>query len=368
MKIIFFSLFFGCLSFCAFAQGMQVKPGDHFPDIPIQNLINAPVKSVSPGKPQNKIFILNIWGTWCSPCLPEMDSLAKLQLSNPNTIQVVAILFSLAYVGQSIIVNPAGNVVALVRSDSINQNLINKLLKGENVKSNGETKEKPVNNSDDIFGVDSTLNHSFTVKGYMKGQPSGSRRYSGKSKYNGRRISFTNATIVGLLKDAYGIVSDKQLVYEIPVKEVSDYENKQTLYCVDLLVKPDESDSLMQILQKKLLSFLPVKVRMENREMPVYALVNKSYSSTESKNSQMSYSFSGRGYDGQGVTMAEFAEEYLTNESSIPVIDETGLTKKYDIKTSVEVRTKEGILKSINDIGLDLVKKDKKMEVLVFYR
>ena len=102
--------------------------------------------------------------------------------------------------------------------------------------------------------------------------------------------------------------------------------------------------------------------------MPVYVLVNKSYSSAESKNSQMSYSFSGRGYDGQAVTMAEFAEGYLTNESSIPVIDGTGLTKKCDIKTNVEVRTKEGILKSINNIGLDLVKKDKKMKVLVFYR
>jgi len=399
MKNVFLSFLLVCATSCVLAQGLQIKPGDQFPDIAIQNLLNAPVKTVSPGKPQNKFYILNVWGTWCSPCLPEMDTLAKLQLANSNTIQVLAVsddtperlntylkkkpskiwfasdtasffyqLFALAYVGQSIIVNPNGKVIALVRSDSINQALINKMLKGVQVKSNGETKVKPVNNSDDIFGVDSTLNHSFSIRGYMAGQPSGSRRYNGRNKYSGRRISFTNATAVSLLKDAYGIVSEKQLVFEIPEKQVSDFDNKQTLFCVDLLVKPEEKDSLMQILREKLRLLLPVKVRIDYREMPVYALVNKSFSQPESKTEQMSYSFSGRGYDSQGATMAQFADDYLTNESSIPVVDETGLTKKYDIKTNVEMRTKEGILKSINDIGLDLVKKEKNMKVLVFYK
>jgi len=52
----------------------------------------------------------------------------------------------------------------------------------------------------------------------------------------------------------------------------------------------------------------------------------------------------------------------------LPVIDETGLDKRYDIKTNVEMRTKDGIMKSINDIGLDVVKKEKKMKILVFYK
>jgi hypothetical protein len=32
------------------------------------------------------------------------------------------------------------------------------------------------------------------------------------------------------------------------------------------------------------------------------------------------------------------------------------------------MRNNEGILKSINDIGLDVVKQDKKMKVIVFYK
>ncbi|MFC3561515.1 DUF3738 domain-containing protein [Pedobacter jamesrossensis] len=246
--------------------------------------------------------------------------------------------------------------------------MIDKLIKGEAIKSSGETKKEKLAGNGDPFAVDSTLSHSFSLRGYMQGQPSGSRRFLDKSIYAKRRISFTNATMVGLYKDAYGIVSEKQLVYEIPEKEVSDYENKDTLYSLDLLVKPEEKDSLMVILQNHLQLNLPVKVRIEYRHMSVYALVNKNFKPKESTKDELSYSFSGRGYDGQGAKIADFAEKYLANEFSLPVVDETGFDKRYDIKTNVEYRTKEGIMKSINDIGLDVVKKEKKMKVLVFYK
>lgn len=399
MKLIFFNLFFALIAINTMAQGLQARTGEQFPDIPIQNLINAPIKSVSLNKPQNKIYILNIWGTWCSPCLPEMDTLAKLQLANLSTIQVIGLsddtperlhtylkkkpskiwlasdtsgffydLFALAYVGQSIIINPKGKIVALVKSDSINQQMIDRLIKGEAIRSSGETKKEKLSGNADPFAVDSTLNHSFSLRGYMQGQPSGSKRYLDKGAYRKRRISFTNATILGLYSNAFGIVSQKQLVYELPEKEVSNYENKETLYSLDLLVKQEDKDSLMSILQKNLLLNLPVKARIEYRVIPVYALVNKSYKAIESAKNELSYSFSGRGYDATGAKMADFAESYLTNELALPVIDETGLDKRYDIKTNVEMRTKDGIMKSINDIGLDVVKKEKKMKILVFYK
>ncbi|WP_316833246.1 redoxin domain-containing protein [Pedobacter aquatilis] len=399
MKLIFFNFLFALIAINAAAQGLQAKTGEQFPDIPIQNLINAPLKSVALSKPQNKIYILNIWGTWCSPCLPEMDTLAKLQLANPNTIQVIGLsddtperlnaylkkkpskiwlasdtagffydLFALAYVGQSIIVNPKGKIVALVKSDSINQQMINKLIKGETVKSSGETKKQKMTGDGDPFAVDSTLTHNFTLRGYMQGQPAGSKRYLSNGAYKNRRISFTNATILGLYKAAFDIVSQRQVAFELPEKEVTDYENKETLYSLDLLVKPEQKDSLMAILQKYLSLNLPVKARIEYREMPVYALVNKNFKATESAKSELSYGFSGRGYDGTGVRMADFADDYLSNEFSLPVVDETGLNKRYDIKTNVELRSRDGIMKSINDIGLALEEKNKKMKVLVFYK
>jgi uncharacterized protein (TIGR03435 family) len=400
MKAIFFNLLLSICVSGAWAQGIQIKAGDQFPDILIKNLINSPVRSIQPGQKQdNKIYILNLWGTWCGPCIPEMDTLAKLQSDNQASIQVISIsdekpsrlqnylikkpskvwlcsdttgffykLFAFAYVGQSAIINAKGKVVALVRSDSIDQQMIDRLVKGLAVKSTAEFKEKPVNNNSDIFAVDSTLIYSFTLRGYIKGQHSGSMRYTDKSAFDGRRITFTNASMASLYKDAYGIVSEKQLIYELPEKEVSDFDHKETLYSLDLLVKPEQKDSLMVILQNKLLVLLPVKARIEYRVMPVYVLINKNFNQKESNDVKLSYSFSGQGYDGQGATLANFANDYLSNEFSFPVVDETGLSKRYNIKTDVAMRNREGMLKSINDIGLDLVKQDRKMKVLVFYK
>lgn len=383
----------------ACSQGLIIKVGDQFPDIPITNLINSNEKLIWPGNPGNKFYILNNWGTWCSPCLPEMDTLSELQILNPNTIQVIAIsndtpeklknylkltptkillasdtasflysLFSLAHVGQSIIINPNGKVIALVKTHSINQEMIDEILRNGTVKSNGEIWEKVSIVNDDIFGLDSTSDHSFTIKGYLIGQPSSSKLYPNDKNFANRRISFTNITISTLFKTAYGIVSEKQLIYEIPEAEVSNFENKSTLYSVDLLVKIEEKDRLMEILQNNLKFLLPIKVRIEHHEMPVYSLVNKNFNIANSIKSETKYSYSGNGFNGEAVELKQFAEDYLTNEFSMPVVDETGLFGKYDIKINVDMRTEKSLLKSLNDVGLSLIKKNKVMKVLVFYR
>ncbi|MBB2148088.1 redoxin family protein [Pedobacter gandavensis] len=400
MKTVFFYFFLLTLSIRVAAQGLQIKNGDQFPNIPIQNLLNAPTKSFSlTNKGENKFYILNFWGTWCSPCIPEMDNLAKLQNKNMSKMQVIAIaddepnrllnylkkkpsklwlasdtsatlyqLFGFAYVGQSAVVNAKGKVIALVKTDSINQAMIDQLAKGITVKSTAELKEKPVSNQEDLFAVDSTVQESFSIRSYMIGQQAMSKRYSLNSIYNNRRITFINSTILSIYRQAYHIVSPQQIAYEIPEKEVSDYNNKQSLYCLDLLIKPNSKDSLYQILQQKLPLLMPVKARIEFREMPVYALVNKGFHQEESAKTALSYSFSGKGYESEGASLEEFANDYLSNEFELPVVDETGLTKRYDIKTNVILRDRNGILKSIHDIGLDLVKKTKAMKVLVFYK
>ena len=381
------------------AQGVQLKKGNDFPDISIQNLINAPVKSVALHEPGNaKIYILNFWGTWCSPCLPEMDNLAKLQTANPASVQIIGIsdevpsrlqnylkkkpsklwlasdttfllykMMAFSYVGQSAIID-RGKIVALVRTDSINQTMINKLIKHQTVNSSAEINQLKVNNNADIFAVDTTLNESFTVRSYMIGQPGMARKYLQNNIYKDRRITFINGCMTYMFKDAYGIKSEKQVVYEVKEKDVCNFDDKQTLYCLDLLVKPSEKDSLLVILQKRLNQVLPIKARIEYREMPVYALINKQFNLPESQKKASIYGFSGKGYEGESVSLADFADEYLSNEMDLPVIDETGLNKKYDIKTVVELRNQESIVKSIQNIGLDLVKKEKKIKVLILYK
>lgn len=393
-------IFLACLILPSviFAQGVTLKVGDRFPSIPVSNIMNAPVKSVDLADNRDtKLYVLNFWGTWCSPCIPEMDELAKLQKANASKVQILAIsddspqklktylknkpttvwlatdtnylfynLFNLSSVSHSAIIDAERNIVALVKTHSVTQSLIDTLLAGGKVYSDALLNEKPVNTSADIFAVDTTLTNSFTVRGYMIGQESMSRRHQGKSPYAGRRISFVNSGLTSIYKDAYNIVSQKQVRYETDEKKINDYQNTQSKYCIDLLVRPEQKDSLSLILQQHLNAVLPVKARIEYQTIPVYVLNNVSFNlATSSKRS--TYGFSGNGYDGSAVTVAEFANNYLSNELELPVVDETNLTSRYDIKTTMEMRTRDNVFKSIEALGLRIEKAERKMKILVLY-
>ena len=241
-----------------FSQGLLLKPGDQFPTIPIENVINSSTITVNINQQKDKKFyILNFWGTWCSPCIPEMDVLSKLQKVNAGKLQVIAIsddptiklqkylktkpttiwlasdttwllytLFNFSSVSHSAILNTNKEIVALVKTHSITQGLLDSLYRGEKVKSDAELKEKPVAKSEDVFNVDSTLTHNFTVRGYMVGQRGMSTIYGGISPYAKRRLSFVNAGITTLYKTAFDIVSLDQIIYEVDEKKINNYQDK----------------------------------------------------------------------------------------------------------------------------------------------
>jgi thiol-disulfide isomerase/thioredoxin len=401
-------LFLVLLMLSTHAQEPLLKPGSRFPDLVIANISNAPVKEFYLNKAKdNTFYILNFWGTWCSPCIPEMDALAKLQRANAGKVQVIAIsddseerkrnylknkpssiwlatdtaytlynMFNLSSVGQSAIIDPGKKIVALVRTDSIDQRMIDKLLKGDTVKMSAGFKEAAIPTGHDIFGVDSLMQHSFSISGYKKGQPVMSRVYP-TGPFKERRATWINLPIGTLYRAAYGIFTyKKQEFYEASVSEseVNGEHGKMdnsTSYCVDLLVKPGQKDSLYIFLRQYLNGYLPVKARPEKRKLGVYVLkkIPGATITIQSSAAQASsYGFSGRGYEGTRVTLADFASKYLANELGLPVVDETGLEGYYDIATTVELRNAAGIIKSIETLGLMIEKAEREMNVIVYYK
>ncbi|SDE14393.1 soil-associated protein, TIGR03435 family [Mucilaginibacter pineti] len=383
------------------AQNYILKAGDKFPNIVIGPIINAPITELNLNKYQsNKLFVINLWGTWCSPCIPEMDSLAKLQSKFGQHIQVIGLsnepigrikkylakkpskiwlatdtasllyqMLNLAYVGQCVVVNAKHEIVAILKTDSVNTKIINRLIKGEKVKSNGQVQNRLNSTDKDPFGVDSLLASNFTIRSYMTDHRAmGKKPNSGV--FGGRRITYFNVGVLNMYQDAYKIVSSKQIVYEGSTKKYDNYEDKNLLYCFDLLVKPEQKDSLYIIMQQRLQQSMPVKARIELRNTDVYVLKLKEEGKVilpSSKLTALTYGFSGQGFDGKGATLADFSDLYLSNEFNLPVIDETGLAGRYDIKTNVEMRTKEGLLKSIDDIGFRLEKTRRKIRIMVLY-
>ncbi|MBO9566698.1 MAG: TIGR03435 family protein [Niastella sp.] len=396
MRSLFFCLLFAC---SATAQAQPaLKVGDLFPDIFFRNVVNAPTRDLEARMYTTKFTIVNFWGTWCSPCLPEMDSLAKLQVRNNSRIQVIAVSndpvdklkkyvarkpstlwlvsdtaswlyqqFALNYVGQAAIVDQQHRIIALVRSDSINQSMIDKLLRKEAILSSGETGNKRDAIETDPFAVDSSLSYQFTWSGYRPGIPGMSKSYL-KSSFEGRRRTYFNSCITNMLQDIYK-VSAEQIIYEVPKKSVCDFDNKNTRYCFDILVKPTQKDSLLIIMRELLHKFLPVKFRLDKREMPVYVLRRLPDAAPwqESTAAEEIFSFSGRGFDSKRIRIDAFAG-YLANELGLPVVDETGLTGKYDITTSYVMRTRDELLDALKKLGLSVEKTTRALDAVIIYQ
>jgi peroxiredoxin len=389
-----------CLTALCFGQTDYIKAGDAIPNIVITELQNAPLQSLNLNAHHiNKVLILNFWGTWCSPCIPDMDRLAKLQVAHAKELQVLAIsddsperlhnylkkkpttvwlatdtsyflyrLFGFASVGMSAVIGKDLKVIALVETATINETLISKILAGETISSTAHIKKPLLNTGDDPFGIDSTTRQSFTIRGFMQGKQ-GMSMQPNSGPFAFRRFSFFNTCGSEIVRRACDITAQKQVVYELKQNEICDFDNEQSLYCVDLLVPLENKDSLLQILQQKLSVAMPFKFRIEYRQMQVYILKKSTTANLQlplSADANSSFSFNGLGFEGKAVLLADFAKNYLSNELSLPVVDETGLAGKYDIKTNNDIRTEESTIKGLERLGLVLEKGERKVKVLIF--
>ena len=119
MKKIFTIIAFLTLSMLLFAQ----KAGDKI-TFNTTDLNGNHVTSELFAK--NKLTMINIWGTFCPPCIEEMPELAKLSASLPENAQIIGILCDVSLNDKSAlqdaksIVSKAGtNYPCLLLNDSL---------------------------------------------------------------------------------------------------------------------------------------------------------------------------------------------------------------------------------------------------------
>jgi len=81
-------LSFACLPVLVNATPGEVPVGDILLDLPMQGLTGSSMKlSAYRGKP----LVINVWASYCSPCLAEMASLERLKQRNTKYLNVIGI-------------------------------------------------------------------------------------------------------------------------------------------------------------------------------------------------------------------------------------------------------------------------------------
>jgi thiol-disulfide isomerase/thioredoxin len=84
------------LSVAAAAEEEKPKLGEFIPasrpqPAPELSFQDLEGKSASLADFKGKLLVLNLWATWCGPCLEEMPSLEQLQVNLPDKLVVVAV-------------------------------------------------------------------------------------------------------------------------------------------------------------------------------------------------------------------------------------------------------------------------------------
>jgi len=71
--------------------GSRIKPHASALDLPAFRVFTASGQAVSNSSLTGRITVLNIWATWCSPCLRELPSLDRLQEKLGGKVRVLAV-------------------------------------------------------------------------------------------------------------------------------------------------------------------------------------------------------------------------------------------------------------------------------------
>jgi peroxiredoxin len=394
MKHIIISTAFILTTTISFGQGL-VKIGDKAPKYYFNKIINSPNTELDISDLKGKPTILAFWGTWCSPCIPEMINLGKLQKKFGDKIQIIAVsndneqklkafllkrpskiwfasdpsnnlwnIFDLQTAGHTVLIDKNNNVAGVTETKKIDSSIINNLITSNQFNLSEDRGTKRLAENKDPVKLDSTTLYSFVLQPELKGiTPMMKQPRIGT--FGKRRITIINLVPEVILREAYDISLSQKIIY--PTKDDSLKSNLNS-FCVDFIVSDNDKADLKTLFQNELNKHLPVKAEIRKKVIPCYVLrpiEGNQILIKQSTKSGNEFSFNGLEFGGEGVLFKSFVS-YLENELNYPVYDATGLSKYYDIdfaKNNIEplTSTKESLAK----MGLELVKDQKEMEVLI---
>ncbi|WP_430408632.1 redoxin domain-containing protein [Kordia sp.] len=395
MKKLTLLLMLLALTSTSYAQ-TKLEIGDTVSDVKLTNLLNSNTSTTSFSELKGKIIILDFWATWCGPCIPAMKNLIKLQEEFPNDIQVIGIaedkperlqrfidnipskvwfglqtkeletLFPYRILSHAIIINSEGKVVAITSTDTITKEVIQDVKEGKSISLPFKQENIKFDYAADPFPQTDTSLARVLLKGGIEGVSSYSKGYLKDETYNGRRITLINYTIPGMYRFLYQTTYNRT-VFDID-KEKYSYKNPKNKYCLDVITE-NVGDEMFVLGIAKLNETFPVKAKLEKRTIPVYILTvidsNKLKKRT-SVTKERTLMFQGYEFHAKKIPMADF-QDYIENETPVPVIDETNCTELLDIDFIFDPQKKDSFKNELAKIGLKLSKAEREVELLVIY-
>ncbi|HYK75349.1 MAG TPA: redoxin family protein [Daejeonella sp.] len=376
----------------------QPKNNELAPDIDFKTILNAPVNNINLSQLRGKIVLIDFWATWCGSCIEAMPHLKQLQNKYPNDLQVITVtgetnkrisqylkvkpsnlwfaidtnyyiskLFPHQLIPHSVLISQDGKLIANTIPQSVTESVIDSIISNKKVHL-VEKQDKLISHDDLIktyFFAEDTVKSRFMIQPEIQGTAAISTRYLNDNVFKGRRITCINVSLSRLYTIAFGDFPYSRVINNIPK------DHKEQVYCLDLIV--ENKKDLLPILRQHLLKKFDIqaKIEQQNRDVEVLKIQDlKKFNKIPLNKSGIRTYYSSHGeINQQSITMHDFAgylEDYGVGK--LPVIDATGVNKKFDIKFSFQPESPESLIKVLNTIGLSLERSKKKIDMLVLFK
>jgi len=389
-------ILFLAFSLNAFSQE-DSKLGKKSPELTFENILNFEKNNAKLSDFKNKIVILDFWATWCASCIKSLPQLEELQTNFSNDVQIITITddpearikkfldkremklpividekrelakdFPHRTIPHTVVIDKSGIIKAVTTPSEITEELINKILKNQEV--NVKEKKDAINFDPSIpLSGNENFTYQITITPFKDGYPSFANPTGGKGPYHGRRIIATNLSASSLYEIAYQFPTAVRTIVEVTDKSKFDW-NRQNAICFDLIVPEDLADNRFRIMKQQLDIYFGYESIVEERVRPVKILKQIEGKKVEIKESQKGTepfaSYSGRGLSMKGSPI-ETVTSFLESQIKKPVLNETNLNRLYDLDLPWYNENPEQIHEELKKIGLEIIDGERKIEVLV---
>ena len=370
------------------ASKPPIAQGQTAPPLCFEKLLQAPQNQTTDWKTlQGKVVVIEFWATWCGPCIaamPHMNELAMTFADKPvvfisvtdeseskispflkkrpirgwiglDTDRSVIDAFGITHIPQTIIVKPDGKIAGVTSPGDLKKEMIESLLQGKETDiPNSMLKAFSLKAGSEIGTEQDRQPAVLKIVIRPAATPA---QMTSSSRH---RLSMSSANLRDIIAE----------IYDTPGSRVKlEGLDAETRYDLTAIVPTQRPELLHAILRETVTAVFEIEIKHEERTADALELRVKESGELKLMETASaggsSRSTSRRSLGLVNTDMAGLAEQ-LEDFLGLPVVDETGLTKHYDISLTWSESTQDAILETVKtDLGLDVKHVRRSVEFLI---
>ncbi len=404
------------------AQMTVIKPmtvGDVVPEITFTNLINYSTKTAKLSDFKGKLVLLDFWSSWCGACIQLFPYMVSLKRQFKDDLQIVLVnarskqsgddalkinnllkrvhqatginidlpvvydapeldaLFPHKYLPHEVLLDGNGKVLAITTSEEITPINIKALLAGTPLKLHYKQDDFNFTTEIPLFvkgngGDGASMLYRSMFAPYTEGLRNG---IGMKNSAAGSRLYIYNQSLEAILKIAYptemALPKSRILLTDTVIQKLwgsSTDKRPGSLYCYDLLTPTTTESSLKLYLRQDLARVFGVQLYSSKKIMDCWVLTaTPSIIRSYTKGGTPEWSLADRYrldkfMKNQPVSTIVTA---ISSFTSIPIVDETGITEHLDIKLPTNLENTTAVLEALKFAGFDVRKEKRELPVTI---